>query len=55
VQGGESREMRGKSCRVFAFIGKDSFDFKIRSLAKAKFTIITLKSSFYAMGSIGWK
>jgi len=46
--------MRGSLAGVFAFIGRDSFDFK-SDPGQSNFTIITLKSLFYAMGSIGWK
>jgi hypothetical protein len=52
VQGGESREVRGTG--FFALIGRDSFDFK-SDLGQSNFRIIAVKSSFYAIGSIGWK
>jgi hypothetical protein len=44
--------MRGTG--VFALIGRDSFDFK-SDLGQSNFTIFTVESSFYAIGSIGWK
>jgi hypothetical protein len=46
--------MRGSLAGVFAFVGGDSFDFK-SYVGQSNFTITSLESSFYAMGSIGWK